>query len=443
MMISLHGYVSAAAEMGRPDTGGQVVYVLRLSEQLARLGMAVDILTRRFENQPEFEIVGPGVRIVRVPAGGPQLIRKEWMFEVVPEWISNALAWIRGENLRYDFIDSHYWDAGLAGTGLAALLRIPHAHTPHSVGTWKRASMDGDPAELERQYNFRRRIADERRVYLGATSLVATSPMQRDLLVGRDYGADASRVVVIPPGYDESRFFPPSPTQRAQIKRRIGFDRPTVLALGRVAANKGYDLLVRSMPTVRERIPDVCLVLAAGSTNPPPGEARQIDELRTSALSLGLDQHVQFRDYIPDDELADVYRAADVFALSSRYEPIGMTAIEAMACGTPTVITEHGGLHQMLTWGRETLYVDPTDPPALGHAIATLLRYPAIAGALGVAGAATMRRSFTWAGIARQLVGMMQGPAAVSTSPEMRPAPGDLPTPKGIRNREWISVASS
>ncbi len=84
MMISIHGYVAGQAEMGLPDTGGQVVYVLRLSECLARLGYRVDIYTRRFEDQPAIESLGERVRIVRIPCGGPQLIRKEWMCDVIP-----------------------------------------------------------------------------------------------------------------------------------------------------------------------------------------------------------------------------------------------------------------------------------------------------------------------------------------------------------------------
>ncbi len=90
-----------------------------------------------------------------------------------------------------------------------------------------------------------------------------------------------------------------------------------------------------------------------------------------------------FRDYIPDDQLADYYRAADVFALSSRYEPFGMTAVEAMACGTPTVVTTEGGLWEQVTWGLEALYANPFDPEAFGHAIATVLQHPRVAAATG------------------------------------------------------------
>jgi mannosylfructose-phosphate synthase len=408
MMVSLHGYVSGRPELGAPDTGGQVVYVLRLSECLARLGYRVDIFTRRFEHQPESEVLSDRVRIVRIPAGGDALIRKEWMCDVIPEWVANAERYIRRHGLSYAFVDSHYWDAGLAGDDLARRLGMLHLHTPHSIGSWKRDNMDGDSQELERTYNFRRRIRDERAVYDQADAIVATTPQQRDILSDGEYEVEPDKIVVIPPGFDDTRFFPVSGATRQAIKRELGIDGRLILALGRIAANKGYDLLLRAMPMVIERVPDVRLLLAVGSTSPTPGELEQVEDLRRLAYRLGIGGAVLFRDYVEDDALADTYRAADVFALSSRYEPFGMTAVEAMACGTPSVITTGGGLWQMVAWGTEAIYADPLDPDAFGHALVTVLRYPKIARQLSRFGSHRARASFTWNGVAQQLVAMIQ-----------------------------------
>jgi mannosylfructose-phosphate synthase len=162
------------------------------------------------------------------------------------------------------------------------------------------------------------------------------------------------------------------------------------------------------MPTVFQRIDDARLLLAVGSTEPSPREIEQIEELRQLARELGIADRVLFRDYIPDDQLADHYRLADVFALSSRYEPFGMTAVEAMACGTPTVITTEGGLWEMVTWGLEAVYANPFDPEAFAHAVVTILRYPRVADQLALHGSQKARARFTWNGVAQQVLGVLQ-----------------------------------
>ncbi len=445
MMISLHGYVSAHAELGLPDTGGQVVYVLELSASLARRGRKVDIFTRRFEGQPEIEHVSENVRIVRIEAGGDGLIRKEQMFEVVPAWVAGAEAFIRRHSLEYDLIDSHYWDAGLAGVGLADRLDVPHIHTPHSIGTWKRDNLEGDPASLERQYNFARRVRDETAIYAAADAVVATTPQQQRLLLGQPYAVEPRKVAVVPPGFDRARFFPVSNMKRDAIRRGLGVDGPLVLALGRIAFNKGYDLLIRAMPTVVERVPRARLRLAIGSTMPTDGEMQQVADLRRLAEEIGIGDHVEFADHIPDEDLANSYRSADVFVLSSRYEPFGMTAVEAMACGTPTVVTTGGGLWELLTWGTEALYATPFDANELGHAIATILRYHDIASQLSVGGAALARAEFTWNRVAGRLVGLLQQvreaqDPAVTTRRDPRATGG--PTEERTKVR-WAATASS
>jgi mannosylfructose-phosphate synthase len=404
MMISTHGYVSAEPEFGKPDTGGQVVYVLELSKCLARMGYAVDILTRQFEGQSFVESIADRIRLLRFPCGTDEFIPKETLCDAIPEWVENVARWIQAERLDYILINSHYWDAGLAGQSLANRFDIPHVHTPHSIGSWKRDNMGGDPDEMEEKYNFCKRIREEKVIYDECDLLIATTPAQRDILGGGVYDVPLERIRVIPPGYDDQRFYPVSIATRNMLKSLLSLEGRVVLALGRMAKNKGYDLLLRAMPTVFQRVADATLVLAVGSTEPNEAERKLIRGLNDLADDLGIGDRVVLSDFIPDDELADYYRAADVFALSSRYEPFGMTAIEAMACGTPTVVTTEGGLCEQVTWGVESLYANPFDPEAFGHAITMVLQYPQVADQLAKFGPRKARSCFTWTGIAQQLL---------------------------------------
>ncbi|HVW21222.1 MAG TPA: glycosyltransferase [Opitutaceae bacterium] len=416
-MVSTHGYVAANPPLGAADTGGQVVYVLELSKKLSLLGYEVDIWTRRFEDQPELEAVAERVRIIRMPCGGPEFLPKEYLCEHLAEWNEHALRFIARHGLAYRFLNSHYWDAGLAAQHLSNTLGAPHVHTPHSLGLWKRRQMETDTpqsaADFERRYNFSHRIASERQLYADCDIVIATTPPQLDLIV-REYEAPAAKVRMIPPGYDDHRFFPVSEASRAAIRQRLGFSGKVVLALGRLARNKGYDLLINAFPVVAKREPKAVLHLAVGGAEMNPNEQKLLAELKERAAQSGCAERIRFGSFVPDADLPDHYRAADLFVLCSRYEPFGMTAIEAMASGTPTVVTVHGGLYRALSFGRHALFADPFDREDLGITLAKVFRHPRLRGRLGRMGAHKARSLFTWTGIAHQLVAAVQQRAAVS-----------------------------
>jgi mannosylfructose-phosphate synthase len=410
-MVSTHGYVASDPPLGKADTGGQVVYVLELAKKLAQLGFEVDIWTRRFEDQPEIDVVNERVRVIRAACGGPNFIDKEYLVRHLPEWAERVLRFIKKERIQYQFLNSHYWDAGYATQRLAEVLDVPHVHTPHSLGMWKRQLMEKDAPEdaehFEKKYNFTQRIHEETLLFRSCEQVIATTPDQVDMIV-KDYGAPAEQVAMIPPGYDDNRFFPVSIASRNALRSRLGFQGRVVLALGRLARNKGYDLLIDAFALVAARIPDVALHLAVGGTSLNTEEQTILDELKAQAIRLGLEERVKFSGFVADNDLADHYRAADVFVLSSRYEPFGMTAIEAMACGTPTVITTHGGLFRAVTFGRHALYADSLDKEDLGISIVKILRHPRLSSRLGRMGAHKARSLFTWTGIAQQLTSLIE-----------------------------------
>jgi len=401
LMLSLHGYFSAEPELGLPDTGGQVVFVLELAKQLVELGYAVDIVTRRFEDQPEFDDMGPHLRVWRIPFGGSDFIRKEDMHDHLDEFVRVFLDELRQRGLGYEYIDSHYWDAGFAGQQVAEELNITHIHTPHSLGSWKQRGMQGDTQKVESHYRFEERVRQEFLVYRRCDQVIATTNQQVEMLVG-DYDVPAGHIAMIPPGIDESRYTPITQVEIGVARRRIKFRKHDVYTVGRAAANKGYDLLIRALPELLDLVPDARLQLAVGANS--DADRRSVDKWKALAREMDVAEHVKWLGHVEDERMAEYYRAAPVFALPSRYEPFGMTAVEAMACGTPCVVTIHGGLEEMFDFGSHALFADPKRPREFAAMLSMPLRYPQLRERLSIAGARFARRMFGWRGIARRTV---------------------------------------
>lgn len=418
-LVSTHGYVAAEPPLGAADTGGQVVYVLELAKRLGQLGHSVDIWTRRFEQQPAVEVVDARVRILRAACGGSEFIPKEYLSTKLGEWAENALGIIRREGVSYSFVGSHYWDGGVAAQYLCDALGVPHVHTPHSLGIWKERQMLADypdgRGKFEQVYNFRTRIRHERQLLADCDLVVATTPAQTDMLT-QDYEVPVRKLRMIPPGYEDTRFYPVGESTRELLRRRLGWEGKVVLSLGRLARNKGYDLLIRAFKEVLAREPDARLYLAIGGEKLDARETELREEYRALASRLGLFERVTFAGFVPDAELADLYRAADAFVLSSRYEPFGMTAIEAMACGTPTIVTTHGGLFRVLRFGIDGLFADTLDAPDLGVTIVKALKHKKLAERLSRNGAHTARSLFTWTGVAQQILAAFEEHASQRVS---------------------------
>jgi mannosylfructose-phosphate synthase len=189
---------------------------------------------------------------------------------------------------------------------------------------------------------------------------------------------------------------------------QYGFEGKTVFAVSRLAHNKGLDLLVDSFAMVAERFEDARLVLGIGHENRSESEEEIYQNLQRIAKERGIEDRITYVGFIPDEELPDYYRAADLFALSSRYEPFGMTAIESMASGTPCIVTIHGGLARVLEYGIHGLFADPLDREDLGISMYKALRYKGLHKRMSESSAQIARARFTWTGIAQQILNAVE-----------------------------------
>jgi mannosylfructose-phosphate synthase len=406
-MVSPHGYVDPIPQLGQTDTGGQVVYVLQLAKAFSRQGIAVDIYTRWFEQSKEpIEPVPeyPDVRVIRIHGGPWNFLPKERIYDVLPELTENMTEFIRESTREYDLIHGHYVDGGIITVDTARDLGKPALFTAHSLGAWKREQMEGDPDELEQEFRFHHRIKEERRIFNAVHAQTATTNVQKTKLQEL-YNLPPDDIEVISPGVDVERFHPPEydqPTQTTEMPDHF------IFCLSRIDSNKGHNLLLNAFDLVSKEISDINLVIGGGS--PEPGE-REMDVLTTMKKLIstnGIQRRAHIIGYVPEDLLVPSYQQAEMFVLPSVFEPFGMTALEAMACGTPVVASKYGGIRNVISSGKNGILVDPADAGQFAAAMLHLLKHRRAAITIGAEGRKTVQSEFSWDAIARKHLAFYQ-----------------------------------
>ncbi len=400
-MLSTHGYFDSIPQLGRTDTGGQVVYVLQLAKALSLLDINVDIYTRWFEkSKKKIEHVPgyPNVRIIRIPAGNWEFIPKEKIYGILDELAKNMIDFIQRKNLNYDLFHAHYVDAGIVGIEVAKALNKSLFFTAHSIGAWKKEQMGGNTDEMEKKYNFQHRIAEELRIFKTARANTVTSLVQEEKLE-QLYKFKSDKTTVIECGTDVHNF-----KQADANEKKIKTNLPDkyIFCLSRIDTNKGHDLLLEAFDLVKDEIADIHLVIGGGSPKPQQCEKEIFAQMRKTISAHKMDNRVQILGYIPDELLVPYYQQAKIFVLPSLFEPFGMTTTEAMACGTPVVASKFGGIRDVITSGKNGILINPENPEEFASAMINLFKNSANAKKIGLEGANLVKTKYSWEAIAER-----------------------------------------
>jgi mannosylfructose-phosphate synthase len=400
-MLSTHGYFDPLPLLGQTDTGGQVLYVLELSKALSRLGIKVDIFTRWFDpERPPIETVPgcPEVRVVRIPGGPMNFVIKEEIYGLLPELAKNMESFIRENHLEYDLFHGHYVDAGIVTMEMARRFGKPAYFTAHSLGAWKRERMEGDPEEMERQFNFNHRIAEEKRIYDTLNGHTVTSALQLEKLRTL-YGYTGNNVEIIPPGVDIRKF---RPLGNGEEPAKTDLPEKYIFCLSRVDSNKGYDLLLNAFARVCSVVDDVYLVTSGGSANPQPREQEVLDMMHRIMNERGISERVRFVGHVDERLMIPYYQNARFFVMPSIFEPFGMTVQESMASGVPVIASRFGGINTVLTHEKDGLLIDPKDTNEFATAMIRLLTDSEYRNRLGTEAAKLIRGNFSWESMAEK-----------------------------------------
>ncbi len=387
-LISEHA--SPAARLGGVDSGGQNVYVGEIAKNLAMMGYEVDVFTRcDSEVLPEIAEWMNGVRIIHVPAGPKQYVPKEDLLPHMQEFTDYVVSFA-GRDGGYDVVHANFWMSGLVAAEVKAALGIPFVITFHALGRVRRAhqgAADGFPDE---------RFAIEDRIVHEADRIIAECPQEQEDLI-RFYGADPGRMTMIPAGFDPAQFWPLG-KQLARVAIGLEPERRVILQLGRIVPRKGVDNVIRALAVLRaEHDIDAELLVVGGATPEPDPEATpEIGRLQELAAAEGVSDLVSFVGARDRDQLRWYYSAADLFVTTPWYEPFGITPIESMACGTPVIGANVGGIRFTVRDGETGYLVPPDDPGTLAERIAHMYRNPTLLTTLGRQGKDRAEGLFTW-----------------------------------------------
>lgn len=388
--ISLH--TSPTASLGRSANGGLNVYVRELCAALAERGIASDVFTRSTSSPaPTVERLGRLSRVVYLPAGPPEASKYE-LFEHVGAFAEAVAGWSEAEGVAYDAIHSHYWLSGAAACSLRPVLRAPWVHTAHTLALTKnRLLAPGAVPEPEL------RVRVEGELARSADLLVVSTEAEAADLVGH-YGVRRDRIEVIAPGVDPALF---SPGSKSAARAKLGYPSKARLLLfvGRLERLKGVEVALRALP-LASRVPDLHFAIL-GEDSRDAGES-EMARLRALAEELGVTSRVQFRGSVPQAELRDHYRAADLCVMPSYSESFGLVGLEAQACGCPVMAADVAGLASVVRNGVTGRLLGSHEPADWAAGIEEVLLDPRTAEQLGRRGAMLAQR-FTWGRTADRL----------------------------------------
>jgi glycosyltransferase involved in cell wall biosynthesis len=200
---------------------------------------------------------------------------------------------------------------------------------------------------------------------------------------------------VIPNGVRADKFdFDFSPPEAARFRSEFGHpEEKLIFFVGRMVPEKGAHLLIEALPKVRQRVPEARLVIVGGGDQ---------SALTQRAEELEVTRFVRFTGYVPDEVLLRLYRVIDVACYPSLYEPFGIVALEAMAAGVPVVVSDAGGLPDVVQHNISGVVCPRGSSDALADAITGILRVPSRARQLADAGIRRARENFNWNRIAAQ-----------------------------------------
>lgn len=365
--------------------GGLGKHVDGLAPALAAQGVEVHLLTPRDRGGDAVETPATGVTVYRVDTppervGGlltdTQLANREMarVAEVLHETVGG-----------FDLIHAHDWLVAFAAVRLKHVWKTPLVATIHAT---ERGRQGGHVyTDLSQAIN---QIEDD--LASEAWRVIVTSYYMAHELISY-FGEPSDKIDVIANGVDLGEFRSRSEAEVKACRRRYAADdERLVFSVGRVVYEKGLHVLIDAVPRILDEFPKLKVVIA--------GRGPMLDELRLQADRRGLGQVIRFAGFISDADKRMLYQATDVAVFPSLYEPFGIVALEAMAARSPVVVSNVGGLSEVVENHVTGMTAQPGNAESLAWAIQHTLGRPDWAAARAENAYRRIGDNFNWKRIA-------------------------------------------
>lgn len=390
-------HASPLALPGSIDAGGQNVYVRELALELARLEFDIDIYTRR-DSMDLAEIVEmePHIRVIHVDAGPPEYIPKEGLLNYMDLFSEYMISFIRKHKINYHLVHANFFMSGMVAMRLKEELELPFVITFHALGI-VRALHQKEADKFPKE-----RIQYEKKIVRMADRIIAECPQDaRDLM--NLYTANPKKMEIIPCGFNPDEF---NPVGKKKARQKLGIDpeQKVILSIGRIVPRKGVDNIIHSLKYLIKKFEDIRLLVVGGDLDVHNGpSSAEMDRLKQLAARLKVTGHITFTGPKQPLELKYYYSAADVFISTPWYEPFGITPLESMACGTPVIGSDVGGIKYTVKDGETGFLVPPKDPLRLSNKIKKLLSNDLLLSKMQKASIKRVHSFFTWERVAAEL----------------------------------------
>lgn len=334
--------------------GGIARVVHDLSHRMIKDGHEVTVVTYRDGNTPYYED-DKGVQVYRVDN---YMIHPnnfiDWIMQLNFNLISKATELISKEK-DYDVIHAHDWLVAYAAKTLKHAFNIPVVATIHATESGRNSGIHD---ETQRYIND----SEWMLTYESSEVIVNSNYMKNE--IQRLFGLPFEKINVIPNGINLNNFT--GVERDYDFRRQYAMDNEKIiLYIGRLVYEKGIQNLIGAMPKILNNYHDSKLVIC--------GKGGMIDELRQEVYNLGIDNKVYFAGYCDSKKVQKMYKCADVAVFPSTYEPFGIVALEAMLAGVPTVVSDVGGLNEIVEHGVTGMKSYAGNSNSIADSVLTLL----------------------------------------------------------------------